>query len=105
MGAVENQVAEIGITRKDNTLIVLLISYLVAFGSQVLPFHASGAASVVLPGSSRGSNAFSDPRPPADELFGFPKVYHELAEVAQASSYDLGARPAPRRVSFTRMAA
>ena len=50
IGAVENQVAEIGITEKDKTLIVLPICYLVAFGSQVLPFHASGATSVVLPG-------------------------------------------------------
>ena len=50
MGAVENQVAEIGITGKDKTLIVLPICYLVAFGSQVLPFHAAGATSVVLPG-------------------------------------------------------
>jgi long-chain acyl-CoA synthetase len=49
MGAVDNQVAEIGITEKDKTLIVLPICYLVAFGSQVLPFHASGATSVVLP--------------------------------------------------------
>ena len=74
IGAVENQVAEIGVTRKDKTLIVLPICYLVAFGSQVLPFHASGAASVVLPGFEPRQTlaAIHTHRP--TKLFGFPKV-------------------------------
>jgi acyl-CoA synthetase (AMP-forming)/AMP-acid ligase II len=90
MGAVENQVAEIGITRKDKTLIVLPICYLVAFGSQVLPFHASGATSVVLPGfkPQQTLSAIHTHRP--TKLFGFPKVYHELAEAAQTSVDDFG---------------
>src|SRR5512132_1646161 len=45
IAAVENQVAEIGITEKDKTLIALPICYLVAFGSQVLPYHAASATS------------------------------------------------------------
>jgi long-chain acyl-CoA synthetase len=90
MGAVDSQVAEIGITRKDKTLIVLPICYLVAFGSQVLPFHASGAASLVLPGFEprRTLGAIQAHRP--TKLFGFPQVYHELAEAAKASAEDLG---------------
>jgi acyl-coenzyme A synthetase/AMP-(fatty) acid ligase len=90
MGAVENQVAEIGITEKDKTLIVLPICYLVAFGSQVLPFHASGATSVVLPDFEPRETlaAIHTHRP--TKLFGFPKVYHELAEAAEANADDLG---------------
>ena len=88
IGAVENQVAEIGITEKDKTLIVLPICYLVALGSQVLPFHASGATSVVLSAFEPREtlSAIHTHRP--TKLFGFPKVYHELAEAAQASAGD-----------------
>jgi long-chain acyl-CoA synthetase len=90
IGAVDNQVAEIGINERDKTLIALPICYLVAFGSQVLPFHAAGATSVVLPGFEprQTLSAIHAHRP--TKLFGFPKVYHELGEAAQASSYDLG---------------
>jgi acyl-CoA synthetase (AMP-forming)/AMP-acid ligase II len=90
MGAVENQIAEIGITRKDKTLIVLPICYLVAFGSQVLPFHAAGAASVVLPGFEPQKSLAAIHTHQPTKLFGFPKVYHELAEAAHASAYDVG---------------
>src|SRR5512134_1509890 len=90
MGAVENQVAEIGITEKDKTLIVLPICYLVAFGSQVLPFHASGATSVVLPGFEPRQTLAAIRTHWPTKLFGFPKVYHELAEAAQASADDFG---------------
>ena len=90
IGAVENQVAEIGITEKDKTLIVLPICYLVAFGSQVLPFHASGATSVVLPGFEPRQTLAAVHTHRPTKLFGFPKVYHELAEAAEASADDFG---------------
>ena len=69
---------------------MLPICYLVAFGSQVLPFHASGAASVVLPGFEprQTLSAIHTHRP--TKLFGFPKVYHDLAEAAEERAGDFG---------------
>jgi len=69
---------------------VLPICYLVAFGSQVLPFHASGASSVVLPGFEPRETAAAIHTHRPTKFFGFPKVYHDLAEAAGASAGDLG---------------
>lgn len=88
LAAARNQIAEIGITARDRTLIVLPICYLVAFGAQVLPFHAVGAASVVLPGFDPHGTLEAIGRHRPTKLFAFPKVYHDLAEAAPAGGCD-----------------
>ena len=89
-GAIANQVAAIGLGERDKTLIVLPVCYLIAFGSQVLPFHAVGATSVVLPGFEPQQMLAAMRTHAPTKLYGFPKVYQELADAAQAGGGEAG---------------
>ena len=62
--------------------------YLVAFGSQVLPFHAVGRHERRPPGFRAAADAFGDPHPPADETLRVSEGHHELAGRVAASSAD-----------------
>ena len=76
----------------DPALIVgdRICTYADLFRLSHLPFHAAGATSVVLPGfEPRQMLAVIHTHRPT-KLFGFPKIYHELAEAAEASADDLG---------------
>ena len=89
-GAVTNQIAGIGLGARDRTLIALPVCYLIAFGSQVLPFHAVGATAVILPGFEPQQMLAAMRTHAPTKLYGFPKVYHELADAAQAGDSEAG---------------
>src|ERR1700732_3999358 len=47
--ATQIQIDQVAISSDDRTLIMFPICYLIGFGSQILPFHSSGAACILLP--------------------------------------------------------
>jgi len=47
--ATQIQIDQIAISSEDRTLVMFPICYLIGFGSQILPFHSSGASCILLP--------------------------------------------------------
>jgi long-chain acyl-CoA synthetase len=87
--ATEIQIEQIKISSDDRTLIIFPICYLIGFGSQVLPFHSSGATCILLP--------FFEPRLALESIqtyqptktYGFPQLYNELVNYPSASQYNV----------------
>jgi len=85
--ATQNQITQIAISREDRTLIMFPICYLIGFGSQILPFHSSGATCILM--------AHFAPRPALEMIqtykptktYGFPKLYNDLANCPEAGQY------------------
>jgi long-chain acyl-CoA synthetase len=87
--ATEIQIDQIAISSDDRTLILFPICYLIGFGSQVLPFHSSGALCVLLPHFEPrlALDAIETYRP--TKIYGFPQLYNDLVNYPQASRYDV----------------
>lgn len=87
--ATQMQIDQIGIVPEDRTLIMFPICYLIGFGSQVLPFHSSGATCVLMP--------YFEPRPALEAIqtfkptktYGFPKLYNDLVNCPEAGQYSV----------------
>jgi long-chain acyl-CoA synthetase len=87
--ATDNQIAEIGISAADKTLIMFPVCYLIGFGSQILPFLSCGATCVLLSYFEPGLalRAIEEHRP--TKTYGFPKLYQELINHPQADRFNL----------------
>jgi long-chain acyl-CoA synthetase len=87
--ATDNQIAEIGISAADKTLILFPVCYLIGFGSQILPFLTCGATCVLLSHFEPGLalRAIEVHRP--TKTYGFPKLYQELINHPEAEQFDL----------------
>src|SRR3984893_3767449 len=87
--ATQMQIDQIAISSDDRTLIMFPICYLIGFGSQILPFHSSGAACILLP--------YFEPRMALEVIqaykptktYGFPMLYNELVNCPEASQYSV----------------
>ncbi|MBV8584731.1 MAG: acyl--CoA ligase [Verrucomicrobia bacterium] len=87
--ATDNQIAEIGISAADKTLIMFPVCYLIGFGSQILPFLACGATCVLLSHFETGLalRAIEEHRP--TKTYGFPKLYQELINHPESDRFNL----------------
>jgi long-chain acyl-CoA synthetase len=87
--ATEIQIEQIKISSDDKTLIMFPVCYLIGFGSQILPFHTSGATCILLP--------FFEPRSALESIqtyqptktYGFPQLYNELVNYPSADQYNV----------------
>jgi long-chain acyl-CoA synthetase len=87
--ATDLQIDQIAITSADTTLILFPICYLIGFGSQILPFHRSGATCVLLPEfEPRAVLAAIETYKPT-KTYGFPKLYNDLVNCPDAGAYDV----------------
>ena len=83
--ATEMQIGQIRISSDDTTLIIFPVCYLIGFGSQILPFHSSGATCVLLSQFEprQALAAIESYRP--TKTYGFPKMYNDLVNCPGAS--------------------
>jgi long-chain acyl-CoA synthetase len=83
------QIDQIVISPEDITLIMFPICYLIGFGSQILPFHRSGATCVLLPNfePQLALDAMQHYRP--TKTYGFPQLYNDLVNHSEAERYDI----------------
>jgi long-chain acyl-CoA synthetase len=87
--ATQIQIEEVAISSEDRTLIMFPVCYLIGFGSQILPFHSSGAACVLLP--------YFEPRLALEAIqihqptktYGFPQLYNDLVNYPDAAQYNV----------------
>jgi long-chain acyl-CoA synthetase len=87
--ATQLQIDQIAISPADTTVILFPLCYLIGFGSQILPFHQSGARCVVLPEFQPEAALAAIETYQVTKIYGFPKLYHELIECPQVSSCNL----------------
>ena len=87
--ATQNQIDQIVITSADTTLILFPICYLIGFGSQILPFHKTGAACVLLPQFEPQAALAAIEKYKPTKTYGFPKSYHELINCPDAGVYNV----------------
>ena len=87
--ATESQIVQIGIVPEDRTLVMFPICYLIGFGSQILPFHKSGATCVLMPyfEPALALEAIQTYQP--TKTYGFPKLYNELVNCPDAGQYSV----------------
>jgi long-chain acyl-CoA synthetase len=87
--ATESQIVQIKITPEDRTLVMFPICYLIGFGSQILPFHQSGATCVLLPHfePALALEAIQTYQP--TKTYGFPKLYNDLVNCPDAGQYSV----------------
>jgi len=87
--ATESQIVQIAITLEDRTLVMFPICYLIGFGSQILPFHKSGATCVLMPHfePALALEAIQTYRP--TKTYGFPKLYNDLVNCPDAGQYNV----------------
>ncbi len=87
--ATQMQIAQIAIAPEDRTLIIFPICYLIGFGSQILPFHLSGATCVLMPHFEprHALEAMQTYQP--TKTYGFPKLYNDLVNCPEAGQYDV----------------
>jgi long-chain acyl-CoA synthetase len=87
--ATQLQIDQIVISSADTTVILFPICYLIGFGSQILPFHRSGATCVLLPLFEPRTvlAAIETYRP--TKTYGFPKLYNDLVNCPDAGAYDV----------------
>jgi long-chain acyl-CoA synthetase len=88
-GATQNQIDQISITSADATLILFPICYLIGFGSQILPFHKTGATCVLLPQFEPQAALAAIEKHKPTKTYGFPTLYHELINCPDAGVYNL----------------
>jgi long-chain acyl-CoA synthetase len=87
--ATQLQIDQIVISSADTTVILFPICYLIGFGSQILPFHRSGATCVLLPQfEPRAALAAIETYKPT-KTYGFPKLYNDLVNCPDAGAYDV----------------
>ena len=87
--ATQIQIEQVAISSEDRTLIMFPVCYLIGFGSQILPFHSSGAACVLLP--------YFEPRLALEAIqtyqptktYGFPQLYNDLVNYPEAAQYNV----------------
>jgi long-chain acyl-CoA synthetase len=87
--ATQIQIAQIEICSDDRTLIMFPICYLIGFGSQILPFHSSGATCVLLPDVEPRLALEAIQRYQPTKTYGFPKLYNDLVNCAEAGQYSV----------------
>jgi long-chain acyl-CoA synthetase len=87
--ATESQIAQIAIRSEDRTLVMFPICYLIGFGSQILPFHKSGAICVLMPHfePALALEAIQTYQP--TKTYGFPKLYNDLVNCPDADQYSV----------------
>jgi long-chain acyl-CoA synthetase len=87
--ATESQIIQIAITPEDRTLVMFPICYLIGFGSQILPFHKSGATCVLMPHfePALALEAIQTYQP--TKTYGFPKLYNDLVNCPHAGQYSV----------------
>ena len=87
--ATQNQIDQIIITSADATLILFPICYLIGFGSQILPFHKTGATCVLLPRFEPQAALAAIEKYKPTKTYGFPTLYHELINCPDAGVYNV----------------
>ena len=87
--ATQLQIDQIAIGPDDRTLIMFPICYLIGFGSQILPFHNSGAVCILMPRFEPrlALEAIQTYQP--TKTYGFPKLYNDLVNCPDADQYSL----------------
>jgi long-chain acyl-CoA synthetase len=87
--ATQIQIDQLAISSDDRTVIMFPVCYLIGFGSQILPFHTSGAACVLLPyfEPHLALEAIQAYRP--TKTYGFPQLYSDLVNCPEAGQYNV----------------
>ena len=87
--ATELQIDQIAISPADTTVIFFSLCYLIGFGSQILPFHHSGARCVLLPEFRPEAALAAIETYQVTKTYGFPKLYNELINYPEVGSYNV----------------
>jgi len=87
--ATQIQIDQIAISSEDRTLIMFPICYLIGFGSQILPFHRSGASCILLPHFEPRLALETIQTYKPTKTYGFPQLYNDLVNYPEASRYDI----------------
>jgi long-chain acyl-CoA synthetase len=87
--ATQLQIDQIAISSDDRTLIMFPICYLIGFGSQILPFHRSGAVCILMPHFEPRSALEAIQTYQPTKTYGFPKLYNDLVNCPEADQYNL----------------
>jgi long-chain acyl-CoA synthetase len=87
--ATQIQIDQIAISSEDRTLIMFPICYLIGFGSQILPFHRSGACCVLLPHFEPRLALETIQAYKPTKTYGFPQLYNDLVNYPEAGRYDI----------------
>jgi long-chain acyl-CoA synthetase len=89
MRATQIQIDQIAISPEDITLIMFPICFLIGFGSQILPFHRSGATCILLPyfEPQLALEAIQTYKP--TKTYGFPQLYNDLVNFPGADRYNV----------------
>jgi long-chain acyl-CoA synthetase len=87
--ATQIQIDQIAISSEDRTLIMFPICYLIGFGSQILPFHRSGASCILLPHFEPRLALETIQTYKPTKTYGFPQLYNDLVNYPEAGRYDI----------------